>query len=70
MADERKKRQGLQVQLQPPASTSIAPAGTTTLVFRVFNPIKAPVRVRAKITHVLGQTPFDDIADLGDFPQM
>ena len=59
-----------QIQLQPLANNNVAAGANTTQTFRVFNPTKAPVRVRVKLNYAVGQQPFEDMTEFGDFPAM
>lgn len=64
----------MRVKLQPPSGTEIAPfnpilpPASITQIMLLANPLKERVRVRYKLTYLLGERQYSETAELDDFP--
>ncbi|XP_037118714.1 ADP-ribosylation factor-binding protein GGA3a isoform X2 [Syngnathus acus] len=64
----------MKVKLQPPSGTQLAPfnpilppAGITEVVL-LANPHKEKIRMRYKLTFMLGEQPYTDVGEVNEFP--
>uniref|UniRef100_A0A665TUE6 ADP-ribosylation factor-binding protein GGA3-like n=1 Tax=Echeneis naucrates TaxID=173247 RepID=A0A665TUE6_ECHNA len=64
----------MKVRLQPPSGTELAtfnpilPPAAITQVMLLANPLKEKVRMRYKLTFMLGEQPFTEVGEVNEFP--
>merc|ERR1719167_2193762 len=60
----------MQLQLDPPSSSTIPSGGSVTQQMVVNNPNNAPLRMKLKIAFSVGGIPISDLAEVNNFPNV